>query len=319
MSDVQGKVAGGPVFVIGSPRSGTTWLQEMLGAHHCVCAPPEMGLFHTYLSRWEASWKRETEEIRRPDSRRRGLPSVLDRDGFVALLRSTAVAAYEMAGLDKPDATVLLDKEPTNTLHTALISEVFPEARFIHLLRDGRDVAASLLAANRGWARDWAPDNTADAARTWRHHVELARAARFTARCYLEVRYEDLLSCPVESLQALFRFVGLDAEDGTAASIADQFSFDRIKDKPTEPPGFYRKGKVGSWSEEWSAYDRAAFDRVAGALLIETGYEVDRRWCSPTPGAQFAAHLTDTVYELKEGIKRPLRGWIARHPSLATE
>lgn len=325
-----------PVFVIGSPRSGTTWIQNMLGAHPAVCAPQEIGLFHSYLSGWKTRWDEELEQTARSDRRRRGLPAVLTGDDFRDLLRRTAVEVYRVAAQSKPAMTVLLDKEPTNTFHTGLIAELFPEARFVHLLRDGRDVAASLVAAGQEWARDWAPTRVAEAARTWQDHVVAARAARSAGRPYLEVRYEDLLKDPVGSLVQLFEFAGVDGDAGSAARISEEFAFARVREGGSrssgltvggevtkaegsgrvEPAGFYRRGVAGSWQDEWSDFDQAEFDRVAGGLLVELGYEPSREWCRVSSRARVASATSAFRDGLKERVKAPLRALNARHPSL---
>lgn len=326
-----------PLFVIGAPRSGTTWIQNMLGAHPEVCAPQELGLFHGYLSGWKAKWDEELQDSTRSDARRRGLPAALTGDEFRDLLRRTAVDIYRVASRSKPSMRVLLDKEPSNTFHSDLVADLFPEARFIHLLRDGRDVAASLVAAGREeWARDWAPTRVADAARTWQDHVVAARRARSVERPYLEVRYEDLLADPVGSLLHLFDFAGVGRDADAAARIAEEFSFARVREGGSrssgltvggelsaaaegsggEPKGFYRRGVAGSWRDEWSEFDRAEFDRVAGALLVEAGYEPSRDWCRPSPRARLARAGSALRDGMKERVKVRIRAFNSRHPSL---
>jgi LPS sulfotransferase NodH len=323
-----------PVFVVGAPRSGTTWIQNMLGAHPSVCAPQETGLFHSYLNPWKEAWVRELEESSRPGARRRGLPSVLTSEQFEDLLRRTAVGVYQSALDSKPSALVLLDKEPTNTFHLDLIVDLFPEARLIHLLRDGRDVTSSLVAAHDGWARDWAPSRVADGARAWQEHVRAARAGRDLGVPFVEVRYENLLRAPVDSLLDLFDFAGVRADRDAAQAIADEFSFERVRSNgggrsgiswagelsrsgpAAEPEGFYRRGTAGSWQDEWSTYQKAEFDRVAGELLVALGYEQSRAWWPRSP-AMKAVQAGGTVRDqVEERTKDRLRDWISKHPSL---
>lgn len=323
-----------PVYVIGAPRSGTTWIQNMLGSHPAVCAPQETGLFHSFLSVWQAKWDQELADSSRPDARRRGLASVLTTEQFTGLLRRNALDVYRAALHAKPGASVLLDKEPSNTLHTPLVVEVFPEARFIHLVRDGRDVAASMVAAHEGWARDWAPATVADAARSWRQHVAAGRRAGDLGRPYLEVRYEDLLAEPVDRLLELFAFAGVDSTRAEGAATAEEFSFDRVSrdgggrsgiawggeisrsGAVGEPKGFYRKGAAGGWRDEWSTFQQAEFDRVAGDLLVETGYESSRDWWEPTPMARVGRAGGAARDRAREAAKSRIRRWVARHPSL---
>ena len=81
------------------------------------------------------------------------------------------------------------DKTPRYVRKLELISRVFPEARFVHVIRDGRDVALSLLE------RDWGPKTIEQAASLWRKRVRAGRRAGaiLGRRCYIEVRYEDLV------------------------------------------------------------------------------------------------------------------------------
>ena len=304
----------------------------MLGSHPEVCAPQEIGLFAGYLSGWQAKWDEEIEESARAESRQRGLPAALTAAEFKSLLRRTAMEVYGPTLQAKPEASVLLDKEPTNTFHTALIAEVFPEARFIHLLRDGRDVAASLVAASKeNWAKDWAPTRVSVAAGTWKEHVVAARATKDLGLPFLEARYEDLLAAPVESLVALFEFVGVAGDVEMAERVADEFSFARVRESgsrsrgitrsgelsstsSTEPKGFYRRGVAGSWQSEWSDFDKAEFDRIAGQLLVELGYE--RRRVEPPLAVRVARFGSGVRDGAKDRVKARIRAFNYRHPSL---
>lgn len=307
----------------------------MLGSHELICAPQETDLFESYLGPWRETWAAQLAESSKPGVRRRGLPSVLTTEAFSALLRRTAVDIYGGALQAKPSARVLLDKEPSNTYRTDLIAAVFPEARFIHVLRDGRDVASSLLAARSGWGRDWAPTTVARAAATWRDHVVRAREARSLGLPYLEVRYEDLLERPVDSLVEVLSFLDIAIDEDAARAVTQEFSFDRMRrgngtfvggiawtgelsrrGPVGEPEGFYRRGANGAWRGEWSPVDQGQFDRVAGQLLVELGYEADREWWQRSLAARLlrpGAALRDTSVD---HAKRRLRAWLARHPSL---
>jgi hypothetical protein len=265
------------------------------------------------------------DESSRPDARRRGLPSVLTGVQLRQLLRDTAVGIYRTALGSKPSARVLLDKEPTNTFHLDLIVDLFPEARLIHLLRDGRDVASSLVAANHGWASDWAPSRVADGARAWQEHVRTARRGRELGVPYVEVRYEDLLRSPVDSLLELFDFAGVIGDRETAQSIADEFSIERVRANgrtsgglswsgelsqrgpAVEPEGFYRRGTAGGWQGEWSRREKAEFDRVAGDLLVELGYEASPDWLTRSPGLRVAQAGGDLRDQIEGRAKDRLR------------
>ena len=176
------------------------------------------------------------------------------------------------------------DKTPGYVFHMPAIQELLPEARFIHLVRDGRDVALSLRQV---W---FAPgQDAATLARHWRTCVEAARAGAARCRHFLELRYEDLLREPAAVLRRVCDFVDLPwapamldhplRGPARLAEVTDQTLPDgrvipraqRLGQHPLagEPP---RLDRIGRWRELMSADDRATFDDVAGDLLDELGY-----------------------------------------------
>ena len=101
------------------------------------------------------------------------------------------------------------NKTPKHVLHMPEIAELFPEARFVHIVRDGRDVALSYLS------KDFGPSDVRSAADVWRARVERGRAdgARLGERRYAELRYEDLLTDPEAELRTICAFLDLPFDD----------------------------------------------------------------------------------------------------------
>ena len=299
------------VMLLGSPRSGTTWLQSLLGAHSDIATPQETDLFRVYLEPLVDAWSKQRRGLDDVEARRRkGLPLVLTESEFDAavgtLLRATLRAVERM----KPSATVVLEKSPSHSLCVDTILRFAPDARFLHIVRDGRDVVSSLIAASGSWGARWAPSTVARSARVWRTHVLGAREA---ARCgaYHEVRYEALREpAGVSLLRDVFEFVGVDISETQAASFMEEQSFERASGRGVvsasiltggegassaaarhEPEGFFRQGAVGGWRAEWSADDKRAFNEVAGDLLIELGYERDSKWVGSHPRPRLATRV----------------------------
>lgn len=283
------------VVIIGAGRSGTTWLHLMLGSHPRIATGQESQVFARYLAPLMSTWE---AELAWPDDegvRQHGISSYLTEDAFIGLLRHFALEVFGSVLAEKPSATHLLEKSPNSSFHVELIHRCLPEVRFIHVLRDGRDVAASMLGARSGWGRSWAPSHVEQAASEWRHSVEAARKGADLTPNYTEIRYEDMLENGVDELVRLFDFVGLPVSTDEASSIYEAFSFDRLKSgryqrdtfknpgevkasgthERKEPPGFFRKGRSGTWREELSRADVAEFMWVAGGLLEELGYLTD--------------------------------------------
>ena len=201
------------VFIVGAPRSGTTWLQTLLADHPDLASPPELHVFPEFLGPAAKMW----DDRARNNAMRRdagivdggsGLENVLDRADFAAWMRDL----YEMARSSvlalKPGATRLLEKTPGNARHLPLIREVAPGARFVHVARDPRDVVASLLERSRRPFGDWAPSEVCSATAVWRDNVGAARRDADPQDTLL-IRYEDLKADPHGVLRGIADFLGL--------------------------------------------------------------------------------------------------------------
>ena len=285
------------VFLIGSPRSGTTWLQSLLGAHAEIVTPQETDLFSKFIAPLQTWWDDQLDrsDSEQRDRRAKGLPAVLDDGEFTAMLTGMVDRVLDAIHKLDPTTSVIVEKSPAHSRHTELIAKYLPEAAFIHIVRDGRDVVASLQSASRGWGAYWVGGGMKAKARSWRTSVRDARQAAATGR-YTEVRYEQLRSGDPVPLQRAFATTGLDVDIERCATLLEEFSLSRMADGSTpssitlggemaqrldslqEPQGFFGRGAVGGWAESWTDTDRLLFDAVAGDLLIELGYEPDHTW-----------------------------------------
>lgn len=277
------------VFVVGAPRSGTTFLQNLLGAHPLVATSQETDLFDQFVrplrERWERQLPEDPEEWQR--WRHKGLPAVLTAPQFDELVADLVERVHAATMALKPGARVLVEKVPGYGRHGALILDCLPEAKFIHIVRDGRDVACSMLRASRGWGRGWAPGSVEGATAQWAEHVRKARAIAALTPSYLELRYEELSPARVHDALA---FCGVDADLAECERIFRACSLDgggesalvwggevvrRLGAAPQEPAGFAGEGGIGTWRDELDLESRLLFDRIAGSLLRELGYAED--------------------------------------------
>jgi len=317
MTDVD---AGGKnlVFVVGAPRSGTSWLSRLMGAHTDVAAMQETELLNRYCAPWYDAWDDQlpADMERWSRQRHRGLPAVLTTDEMDEQAQGFARNIYAKALTLKPTARVVVDKNPAYSLHIALARRMFPDAAVLHIVRDGRDVVASMLAASRGWGRDWAPATVRLAARTWRVNVEGASSALRSGR-YHEVRYDDLMTRGPQALAECLAFAGVMAAEDECADIisrvegsespADPLLWSgevvkRLGAPPPEPAGFFGRRSSGGWQETFSTRDRLEFHLEAGELLCELGYEADEGWVTASrvrmARAAAARRLTDKASRL---------------------
>jgi hypothetical protein len=272
----------GPFFVVGAHRSGTTLLRFMLSSHPRLYLPPESEFIPAFFG---GSPKRQ---LTRSESRRilgkifrlrfarewRGAPPDIDDlvpEGMTVTPVRLIDAVYT-AYAQQHGAARWGDKTPTYTNHIDLLQRVFPEARFIHLIRDGRDVALSVLDT-------WGQRPHVDlvfAARSWIRRMAVARSTggQLEPESYLELRYEDLVVDPEQQLRRICRFLNeefhpkmLDFHLTAEESLKEGGFHDAVRNPLTS-------ARVERWREEMTASDLRIFEAVAGQTLAELGYEV---------------------------------------------
>lgn len=276
-----------PFFVVGSARSGTTLLRLMLNAHRAVAVPPESRFIteiqysndpidtERFLSalgsnkRFEA-WDLPPETVREEI----GSDRVPYADAIAAAYRSYA----RVHGKNRWG-----DKTPRYVEHIPFISGLFPNARFIHLIRDGRNVALSYGNVPFG------PKNVAKAAALWELRVSKGcRDGRaLGGGRYLEIRYEDLVEDAAGEARDICDFLELEFDPGMLEyterakdAVLDRAA--RFNPNVTKEPTTTR-----SWEQEMPEKHVAIFEAIAGDCLSELGYR--RRYPRPPLGARLAA------------------------------
>jgi hypothetical protein len=233
-------------------------------------------------------------------------------DGEVPIARAIA-AIYEVYAEEQRKRR-WGDKTPMYMRHLRLLRRLFPDAQYVHLIRDGRNAALSFLSMPAGIAFEtWAhPRNVADFAAVWRSEVTAARrlGRKIGPDRYLEVRYEDLVADPTGVLQRICDFAGLPFERGMldhGASPSAQKAHQQSLNQPLTPG-------LRDWHAEMRAEDVGAFEGVAGDLLAELGYET-------SSGADARGRARRAAYRARIGAWRaatfayrrsPL--WPRRHP-----
>jgi Sulfotransferase family len=280
-------------FVVGVGRSGTTLLRMMLDAHPRLAIPPETQFLPELLDAAEsgvrgAALAEAITAARNWDDFRLDRARLAERIGKRA---DAAEALRSFYGLyaERRGKPRWGDKTPKHVTRMPRIAAVLGEARFVHLIRDGRDVALSRRRRGMGAAKPMA--ETAD---LWRRRIEQGRAqARRLRRRYLELRFEDLVADPERALRSVCDLIDLDydpamldyheaaagrlAELGTdlgdAGGRIARSGRERLASHAlaTEPP---RGERTGAWRNEMSEADRREFESVAGDLLAELGYDV---------------------------------------------
>jgi hypothetical protein len=204
-----------------------------------------------------------------------------------------AIAAIYRAYADARGKERFGDKTPLYMQKLEVLERAFPDAQYLHLVRDGRDAALSFLAMRRRPRFNWArPRGLGSFAAQWRWEVEAAREFGAT-RPYHELRYEDLVAEPERRLREVCAFLELGFEPALLDYHRD-VDAERLLDHPklAEPPGAGRS----RWREQLSPRQVELFEAIAGATLSAFGYE--RMFPSPkgegralAERAAFAARL----------------------------
>jgi hypothetical protein len=239
------------IFNVGARRSGTYWLQRIVCAHPAVAEVPG----ETYV--FSHGIAPLLERFQHDDRDAQGLGTVYaDRARLIVSVRAlcdTVFGEFAQGG-----ERHVAERTPWHVLHLPLIAEVYPDARFVHIVRDGRDAVRSIVA------QPWGPATVAAAAEEWRDSVAagLAAAPALGERL-LELRYEEMLTSPAEQIERLYGHLGLEGGREEALAAAGEVANLGAQD---------RRVGSGKWREGWGRRDLRAFERVAGDLLRELGY-----------------------------------------------
>jgi len=279
-------------FVVGVGRSGTTLLRLMLDAHPQLAIPAETHFVPDLLER-QAECRMSGELVDAIVASRTWDDFGLDAER----LRAEASEAHGAAEVlrvfyrlcaEREGKPRWGDKTPGYVKRMRAIGDALDEARFIHLVRDGRDVALSRLKRGMG-----AEKPIGDVADLWKRRIENARKqAKHLRGRYLELRYEDLVADPEPALREICELIELEfdpamlahherageriSELGDLAAEgrrAGREAGERQKSHAlaSQPPSGAR---TGVWRAEMDPDDRAEFEHVAGDLLAELGYDV---------------------------------------------
>jgi hypothetical protein len=185
----------------------------------------------------------------------------------------SAVRAVFSAYADAEGKELYGDKTPGSVTQIVLLAELFPEAKFVHIIRDGRAVALSYLERP-----EWGPETMAEAAHHWKNRVRRGRAGGGIVGTdrYMEVRYEDVVVDPEAVARAVCAFLGLSFEAGMLRSHEQSADFIASTKDPEAFKNLSRPITSGlrDWQDEISDKDRKIFEAIAGDLLVQLGYPV---------------------------------------------
>lgn len=297
-----------PFFVVGAMRSGTTLLRLMLASHPRLAIPPESHFLAELLEfeefagglagnrdtvvNWLISHRRLADLKLGPDWMR---STLLALEPFTSRSIASALFSEYARREGKPRWG---DKTPRYRSFIPQLHGLFPEAKFIHVMRDGRDTALS------AWRAKFGPKTWAAAVFDWRDSVRDAwkGAEGLGQEAFLQVRYEDLLCDPESVLASICAFLG---EEYHAEML--QFSEIARREVPPWEAAWHAKleqpldpENKEKWKTGLKPEQIVLFERVAGKELVAAGY--------PRANVPFGASVRAKAFWMQSGhvLKTPL-------------
>lgn len=271
-----------PFFIVGLGRSGTTLIRLMLHNHPNIAIPYESHFITKYFERASEYGDLTIDMNLRnllQDILSEELLSMWDHEFNLERILNRvkertiggAISAVYMDYTQGKSKSRWGDKSDyLNRMH--IINKIYPNAQFIHIVRDGRDVANSVIKM------PWGPKDIIAAGEWWDSNVRLGRrmGSIIGERRYMEVKYEDLVENPEKELIRICGFIG------------EEFSTEMLKyhEKSKESIPIERKeqhynsdrpptsSRTYAWKREMSSSDVALFSNYGAGSLSEMGYEL---------------------------------------------
>ena len=240
-----------PIFLVGAERSGTTLLRLMLDCHRDIAFHSEFEFVVDYFQKEQYPLLEDYYESLTTDRLFQSSNFQIDsRLNYPQLVNSFLMQKQERSGKQFVGATV--------HRHSDRLLQIWSDAKFIHIFRDGRDVARSCVKMN--WAGNvWTGcDRWLEAERLW-SRVKL----NLTGDRYIEIRYETLITQPIETLTAICQFIGTDYDPA-------MLSYPQTSTYNLPNPQLSQQ-----WKHKLSKREVRLIEAKIGNLLQEKGYEVD--------------------------------------------
>ena len=278
MMKQEGQSSSAPVFVVGMNGSGTSMMLDSLGRHPQLYALPDETLMMPYIimrahrfgdltddANFLKLWRFAIDEIpalvRFNGGSKPEVPT--DWNRFPRTIAGVFDGIYSALAAKKGKRR-WCEKTPDHVQHLPLLSATFPDARFIHLIRDGREVSCSI---NRRQHRT--PELVIY---RWKKLVEMGQiGGRALGDRYIEIRYEDLTADPESQMRRACRFLEVEFSPEVLQS--------RMPQNPTRRA--LAKGQLGEissnptkWPDYFDARTVGKLEAIGGKKLTELGYEV---------------------------------------------
>jgi len=284
----------GPIFILGNPRSGTTLLRLILNAHSKIFIPPECG-FAIWLSSTYQNWTREDTNGKRLDIFLNDLSKAkkfetweISENALKNYIYNVQPCSYnELASsvycfysiTHHIEKKIWGDKNNFYIQHVPDIRKIFPNARFVLIIRDGRDVATSYIKLTKEKINSkYAPRLSADMsdiAKEWyTNNLMAINSLRLNSSSYIIIRYEDLVCNSASTLNEVCRTLDLNYEENML-----NYYLEAESNEPSEFFQWKHKNKhpidnksIGQYKNALSKQQISEFNLISEKLLREFNY-----------------------------------------------
>lgn len=306
-----------PVFIVGTPRSGTTLLRLIMDSHPDIAITPESSFLFRVTPLWDKLLSRGggRDSISKLLGMLRMIPQVKDwmpascnpeeilaDCGQKVTLAAVLDSIYHLYAIEK-GKRVWGDKTPKNLHSIDAILRLYPNAKIVVVVRDCRDVALSLRKA------EFSNVSYVSSAIRWQNDVDLAiKAMKRHADCVKVVKYEDLLSAPEETLKMLLGFCGLREEPKLLERYATHDD-DVVHTKSSLYMKPVSKNNIAKWKTSMPDGDVRNIEALAKEGLAYLGYPVVNSNATISPARVLWVRLYD--FALLSKNKKNLESYIA--------
>ncbi len=255
-----------PFFIVGSGRSGNTLLRAILSVHDKIVIPPEFykmqqvikTLFKYQHKDWNLLVQKSVEAIFSSNdidtweiSKENLTKQLLSVKGNDKSLEEVIHQLYTSYGISKGKKDFIWgDKSPINTYNLFWISKIFPKAKYIHLVRDGRDVSLSYFKSG-------IYPNTKEAAKRWVRSIRQVYHFKHqnNPKKFLEIKYEDLVQNPENTIRKVCSFLSIPYSDHLIKNYKDKSQEMGDTEKYQHHQNIKKKistQSIGKWRDETS-------------------------------------------------------------------
>lgn len=284
-------------FIFSCPRSGSSLLSRMLNQHSEIAIPYESQIFNYFYP-----WIDYYGDLSKTDNLERFVSDILSTD-FIhdwsnppsqeEVIKNVKVPnfggvfnAILESWMIRNKKKLWGEKTPRHIFYWKEILSIFPNAKIIFIVRDGRDVALSLLGARFG------PKTIYGAAKWWEQYCSIMEVieSNIPKERFVQVAYEDLISKPKENLTRICKFLDLEYESTMLDfhTQKSEYKSDSINQENLKKP--VMSNNMNKWRNEFSPKERHFFDKVAGEYLEKNGYSRSIENKSRKYGMQWLIH-----------------------------